>query len=302
MQNGADGAIFTNCEFVGNTAQNTGGGICTAGGSPTADNCIFRNNVASNGGGIYINGSDTATVGNTTMCGNTPNQYSGPGVFNDQGGNTIAATCDADDCNGNGISDADEIAGGAPDCDSNGVLDECEALNGDCDGNGVLDICETLPDCDADGVSDCEAIAGGANDCDQDGVPDSCTGGPGIPDTIANAEPMDANSTVIGSTECATRGNLDLLATSSLELVQTCSTLSLAEGGTLLLDLCNSGYDTDVSIHDTAETSFTAMAIVLQRVRVASCTRLAFWSPVSMLVTTSSASVVTTEQLVLMKW
>ena len=254
LQNGADGAIFTNCEFVNNTANNTGGAICTAGGSPTAIGCIFRNNNAANGGGIYINGSDTATVGNSTLCGNSPNQYAGPGVFNDQGGNEISASCDANDCNGNGIPDADEIAGGADDCDANGVLDECEAFGGDCDGNGVLDVCETLPDCDADGVSDCEAIAGGATDCDQDGVPDSCTGGPGIPDTIADAEPMDANSTVTGSTECANE-----------EATWTCSgnvftgvgpdvfySLSLAEGGTLLLDLCNSGYDTDVSIHDTA--------------------------------------------------
>ena len=254
LQNGADGAIFTNCEFVGNTANNTGGAICTAGGSPTAIGCIFRNNNAANGGGIYINGSDTATVGNSTLCGNSPNQYAGPGVFNDQGGNEISASCDANDCNGNGIPDADEIAGGADDCDANGVLDECEVLGGDCDGNGVLDVCESLPDCDGDGVSDCEALAGGAQDCDQDGVPDSCTGGPGIPDLIADAEPMDANSTVTGSTECANE-----------EATWTCTgnvftgvgpdvfySLSLAEGGTLLLDLCNSAFDTDVSIHDTA--------------------------------------------------
>ena len=134
------------------------------------------------------------------------------------------------------------------------MLDECEAFGGDCDGNGVLDVCETLPDCDGDGVSDCEALAGGAQDCDQDGVPDSCTGGPGIPDLIADAEPMDANSTVTGSTECANE-----------EATWTCTgnvftgvgpdvfySLSLAEGGTLLLDLCNSAFDTDVSIHDTA--------------------------------------------------
>ncbi|MEC8114222.1 MAG: hypothetical protein VX104_00075 [Planctomycetota bacterium] len=251
--NGADGAIFTNCEFVGNTAQNTGGGICTAGGSPTTIGCVFRNNNAASGGGIYINNGDTATVGDTSMCGNTPNNIAGPGTFNDLGGNDLTASCDANDCNGNGIPDADEIAGGADDCDANGVLDECEVFGGDCDGNGVLDVCETLPDCDADGVSDCEAIAGGATDCDEDGVPDSCTGGPGIPDTIATAEAMDANSSVTGSTACANE-----------ESTWTCGaqfftgtgpdvfySISLPTAGTLSLVMCDSDFDTDLSIHAT---------------------------------------------------
>lgn len=252
--NGADGAIFTNCEFVNNTAQNTGGGICTAGGSPTTIDCVFRENNAASGGGIYINNGDTATVGGTSMCGNDPDNIAGPGTFADLGGNSISTSCDASDCNGNNIPDADEIAGGAADCDANGVLDECEILGGDCDGNGVLDVCEVLPDCDADGVSDCEALAGGEQDCNQDGIPDSCNEGPVIPDTIADAEPMDANGTVTGSTECANQ-----------EATWSCSgnaftgvgpdvfySLSLAEGGTLLLETCNSAFDTDVSIHDTA--------------------------------------------------
>ncbi|MCH2150405.1 MAG: hypothetical protein MK075_02080, partial [Phycisphaerales bacterium] len=125
---------------------------------------------------------------------------------------------------------------------------------GDCDGNGVLDVCETLPDCDGDGVSDCEALAGGAQDCDQDGVPDSCTGGPGIPDLIADAEPMDANSTVTGSTECANEESTWTCAGNFFTGVgpDVFYSLTLAQGGTLLLDLCNSGFDTDVSIHDTA--------------------------------------------------
>ena len=254
LNNGADGAIFTNCEFRNNTANNTGGAICTAGGSPTATGCIFQNNNAANGGGIYINGSDTATVGNSTLCGNSPNQYAGPGVFSDQGGNTISESCDANDCNGNGIPDADEIAGGADDCDGNGVLDECEAFGGDCDGNGVLDVCETLPDCDADGVSDCEAIAGGATDCDQDGVPDVCTGGSGIPDTIANAEAMDANSTVTGSTECANEEDTWDCAAPGGFFTGTGPdvfySFSLPTAGTLNLVMCDSDFDTDLSIHD----------------------------------------------------
>lgn len=254
--NGADGAIFRNCEFVNNTANNTGGGICTAGGSPTAIDCVFRNNNAASGGGIYINNGDTATVSGTSMCGNTPDNVAGPGTFNDQGDNIFTASCDASDCNGNGIPDADEIDGGADDCDANGVLDECEALAGDCDGNGVLDVCETLPDCDNDGVSDCEALAGGAQDCDQDGVPDSCTGGSGIPDTIANAEAMDANSTVIGSTECANEEDTwDCAAPDGYFTgagPDVFYSISLPSSGTLSLVMCDSDFDTDLSIHDPA--------------------------------------------------
>ena len=174
LNNGADGAIFTNCEFRDNTATISGGAICTAGGSPTVNGCFFSGNSGFVGGGIYIQSGDTATVSNSTLCGNTPDQYAGPGTFDDQGGNTISDSCDPNDCNGNGIPDSDEIAGN--DCDENGTLDECEIdSSSDCDGNSVLDVCESLSDCDEDGVSDCEAIAAGAEDCDADGIPDSCT-------------------------------------------------------------------------------------------------------------------------------
>jgi hypothetical protein len=157
LQNGADGAIFTNCEFRNNTAQNTGGAICTAGGSPTANGCLFTNNTGSAGGGIYIQNGDTATVSNSILCGNTPDQYAGPGTFDDQGGNEISASCDANDCNGNGIPDGDELDGN--DCNDNGTLDECELFGNDCDDNGALDECD---------------LADGAEDSDANGVLDVC--------------------------------------------------------------------------------------------------------------------------------
>lgn len=111
------------------------------------------------------------------------------------------------DCNDNGISDADEISGGAADIDGNGQLDECQAdcdadglpdsyeiANGaeDCDGDQVPDACQPFEDCDSDGIADTCAIAQGAvEDCDGNGVPDSCDiangaiddDGDGIPDT-----------------------------------------------------------------------------------------------------------------------
>ena len=59
------------------------------------------------------------------------------------------------DCNGNGVSDEEDIANGtSEDCNST-IPDECEADPiTDCDGNGVLDSCEDL-DCDGDGISNC---------------------------------------------------------------------------------------------------------------------------------------------------
>ena len=155
LQNGADGAIFTNCEFRNNSAQNTGGAICTAGGSPTANGCLFTNNTGS-AGGIYIQNGDTATVSNSIL-GNTLINHAGPGTFDDQGGNEISASCDANDCNGNGIPDGDELDGN--DCNDNGTLDECELFGNDCDGNGALDECD---------------IADGAEDSDANGVLDVC--------------------------------------------------------------------------------------------------------------------------------
>ncbi len=94
------------------------------------------------------------------------------------------------DCNGNGIADADDIAGGASaDCDGNGVPDECDPdCNGsgrpdscdiadgssqDCGGNGIPDECE--PDCNGNSrPDDCDIAEGTSQDCDGNGIPDEC--------------------------------------------------------------------------------------------------------------------------------
>ncbi len=76
-----------------------------------------------------------------------------------------------DDCNGNGIADACDIADGtSSDCNGNGIPDECDIGSGssaDCNGNGIPDECDLDPN-DPDGngqVSD---------DCNGNGVPDEC--------------------------------------------------------------------------------------------------------------------------------
>ncbi|MCP4592363.1 MAG: right-handed parallel beta-helix repeat-containing protein [bacterium] len=70
----------------------------------------------------------------------------------------------SEDCNGNGVWDADDIAvGTSQDCNSNGTPDECDVAHHDCNTNGVPDECD--PDFDGDGLPD-----GCDPDEDDDGV------------------------------------------------------------------------------------------------------------------------------------
>lgn len=108
------------------------------------------------------------------------------------------------DCNGNLLHDAFEIAIGHPDCNSNGIPDECEpgadfdcdnnfqcdafdiaywkeqGFDVDCNDNGILDSCESFDiDDDGDGAPDvCDNCPDLYNpeqlDCDQDGIGDLC--------------------------------------------------------------------------------------------------------------------------------
>ena len=98
------------------------------------------------------------------------------------------------DCNGNGVDDSIDIAGGSsPDCNGNDIPDECEFLDGgDCDENGVLDACEPggndPTDSDGDGVSDfCDPCPNdNPDDTDGDGVCDSSDVCPGSNDAADN--------------------------------------------------------------------------------------------------------------------
>ena len=127
------------------------------------------------------------------------------------------------DCNGNGVSDPDEIASGATsDCDADGVPDECQIADApslDCDANGVLDSCELLAgtalDCNGNGIPDsCDVAAGTSLDCNGNGVPDECDissgssdcNEDGIPDAcqIAGNPSLDQNANgILDSCECA---------------------------------------------------------------------------------------------------
>jgi len=91
----------------------------------------------------------------------------------------------ANDCNGNGVEDADDIANGtALDCNGNGAPDSCDiagSASQDCDANGIPD--------------DCSA------DTDGDGIIDSCDG---CPNDSAKLEPGVCGCGVAASAICAT--------------------------------------------------------------------------------------------------
>jgi hypothetical protein len=69
-----------------------------------------------------------------------------------------------------------------PDCNRNGIPDECDIAEGtstDCNVNGVPDECElrdgTSADCNANGKPDeCDIAGGASRDCDVNAVPDEC--------------------------------------------------------------------------------------------------------------------------------
>ncbi|NOT02128.1 MAG: hypothetical protein HOP29_16075 [Phycisphaerales bacterium] len=80
-----------------------------------------------------------------------------------------------DDCDGDCVSDADEIVGGAADVNGNGVPDTCE----DCNNNGTIDSVEVgggqAMDCNSNGLPDsCDVISKSSEDCNTNAIPDEC--------------------------------------------------------------------------------------------------------------------------------
>ncbi|MBG80204.1 MAG: hypothetical protein CMJ39_05785 [Phycisphaerae bacterium] len=136
----------------------------------------------------------------------------------------LGAMAWADDCNGNGVPDEQDVAEGTSyDCDGNLVPDECQP---DCDGDGFIDACDGDADLDGDGIPDnCEPDCNGNQipddfecqqgwtaDCDGDLIPDQCAidlwyvgdcNGNGVPDfcDLVNGWDIDQNGIVDGC-EC----------------------------------------------------------------------------------------------------
>ncbi len=113
----------------------------------------------------------------------------------------------SDDCNQNGVPDAEDIAvGQSADCDADGVPDECQM---DCDGNGLLDACERMwseiIDCNGNGRFDACDIAGAfSDDCNGNAMPDECE-----PDCNGNGAPDDSDVSSGFSQDCNGNGMPD---------------------------------------------------------------------------------------------
>ena len=75
-----------------------------------------------------------------------------------------------------------ECSGIGPDCNDNGIPDDCEIeqeLTKDCNGNGVPDECDIALGREATGglattIGGSQVQIGGSQDCNNDGVPDEC--------------------------------------------------------------------------------------------------------------------------------
>ena len=132
--------VLQNCEFRNNTADTFGGGIRIAAGGAVLDGCGFTQNTgviggggivasvgdgyslmisdssfqendgASNGGAIYMLSGTTADIAASSFCGNTSDIISGD--WNDNGGNTMDASCESTcpgDVNASGTVDIGDL-------------------------------------------------------------------------------------------------------------------------------------------------------------------------------------------------
>ena len=120
---GSEGALM-NCTMTHNSATDSGGAVAwdsTGVLSVLFDSCDIEANSAAVGGGLAIvGGSGSFDLVRTRLCRNTPENISGE--YTDDGDNIFSQ-----DCNGNGICDADDISSGAEtDCNGDGIPDSCQ--------------------------------------------------------------------------------------------------------------------------------------------------------------------------------
>lgn len=92
-------------------------------------------------------------------------------------GSSYAFSIPGGDCNSNGVSDeCDLLDGFSADCNDNDIPDECDissGLSSDVNVNGIPDECEA--DCNGSGQpNDFDISSGASEDCNGNGVPDEC--------------------------------------------------------------------------------------------------------------------------------
>ena len=152
------GWVYTLCRFdegLGTGAALFAGGDFTNAGGVTASRGARWDGSAwsSRGSGLLGPGGDFASSMIATDDGTGPVFFIG-GSFESAGGMPAFFIAEwhgcFSDCNGNGLSDAFDIATGiSEDCTGTGIPDECEISLGlvyDCDGDGVPDSCQIFAD------------------------------------------------------------------------------------------------------------------------------------------------------------
>ncbi len=115
------------------------------------------------------------------------------------------------DCNGNGVPDECDLSSGtAPDCNLNAVPDSCDiatGTSGDCNENAIPDECDiaagTSEDCNENGIPDpCDIASGTSTDLNGNGIPDECDtdcNENGVPDEvdISGGTSADCNANAV---------------------------------------------------------------------------------------------------------
>lgn len=187
---------------------------------------------------------------NTNGIPDTVDICSGTSVDCDQDG--VPDECELEDCDTNGVPDIEDTCGGlVPDCNGNFVPDSCDVASGasdDCNSNGVPDECD--PDCNNNGIpDDCDIAAMTSQDCDLSGTPDECETGMVVArDQCDDAMRVIPGVIYTGTTASATPGGSCTCGNSNSARDVWYKYVPLTDGG-VLIALCNSQYDTVLSLH-----------------------------------------------------
>ena len=161
-----------------------------------------------------------------------------------------------EDCDGNGVGDACELAGAIQqDCNANGVPDNCDITSGaslDCNLNGVPDSCDigsgTSTDCNANGLpDDCEI------DCNSNGLPDDCD--------LAAGTSLDANANQVPD-ECESLTGFSFCSGDGSGTACPCGNLSASGAG------CANSTGLGARIYNAGGTSVSADDAILNGVHL----------------------------------
>jgi Right handed beta helix region len=238
--------IVRDSTMTGNVASERGGGAMNLGRLFLQRVTLEHNSAGVEGGGLATGLGMSSELASCRFCINSPQNTSGsydeiePNIFSqDCNANGV---CDADefpvlaqfDCNTNGILDACDIsAGTSQDCNANGIPDSCDiasGASGDVDSNGIPDDCK--PDCDNDNLPDAwELLQGLDADCNGNNTIDRCE--------FAQVPALDCDGNlVLDSCEIAALASRDCNANGTLDRCEIAANPSLDKNSNGHLDDC----------------------------------------------------------------